>query len=127
MPMMQFSVAPWRILGEEQLTICRQAAQLHTEFANTILSLARTSSVTGEPIVRHMEYVFPHQGYGEIKDQFMLGDSVLVAPVLERGARSRHIRFPQGTWKGEDGSIVEGPASIEIQVPLARLPWYKRL
>lgn len=127
MPMMQFSVAPWRILDEEQLTLCRAAAQLHVKFANTILSLAQTSSETGEPIVRHMEYVFPHQGYEEIKDQFMLGDSILVAPVLERRARSRQIQFPQGTWKGDDDSIVEGPAFVEIKAPLERLPWYKRL
>ena len=40
------------------------------------------SAKTGEPIIRHMEYAFPHQGFVDCKDQFMLGDRYLVAPVL---------------------------------------------
>lgn len=35
---------------------------------------------TGEPIIRHMEYAFPHQGFVDCRDQFMLGDKYLVAP-----------------------------------------------
>ena len=69
--------------------------------------------------------MYPHQGYTEIKDQFLLGDSILVAPVLARGKRSRTVVFPAGTWQGDDGSTVTGPRTQEIDVPLARLPWYR--
>ena len=55
----------------------------------------------------------------------MLGDSILVAPVLDKGQRSRAVVFPPGTWQGDDGSVVIGPREIEIQVPLSRLPWYR--
>jgi alpha-glucosidase (family GH31 glycosyl hydrolase) len=46
-------------------------------------------------------------------------------PVLEQGRRARQAVFPPGTWQGDDGSTVEGPCEIEIEVPLSRLPWYR--
>lgn len=127
MPMMQFSVAPWRVLSQENMAICRDMARLHEKMGPEILALAKASAKSGEPIVRHLEYVYPHQGYESIKDQFLLGDSILVAPVLEQGSRARSVVFPDGTWQGDDGSTVTGPCSQEIQVPLARLPWYRKL
>jgi alpha-glucosidase (family GH31 glycosyl hydrolase) len=127
MPMMQFSVAPWRVLSKDNMTICRDMARLHEKMGSEILAMAKTSARSGEPIVRHLEYMYPHQGYAEIKDQFLLGDGILVAPVLEKGARHRTVVFPKGTWKGDDGSTVKGPVQITIEVPLFRLPWYRRL
>ena len=61
----------------------------------------------------------------QIKDQFLLGDNILVAPVLEKGARTRSVVFPAGTWQGDEGSSVIGPCVRTINVPLARLPWYR--
>ena len=126
MPMMQFSVAPWRILSKKNLKICLEQADLHKKFGKEILKLAKESSVTGEPIVRNMEYVFPHCGYAEIKDQFMLGDNILIAPVIEKNSFGREIVFPAGKWTGDDGSSVSGPTKIKIDVPIERLPWYRR-
>lgn len=126
MPMMQFSVAPWRVLNEENMKICRDMALLHEKMGPEILEMAKTSARTGEPIVRSMEYMYPHKGYAEIKDQFLLGENILVAPLLEKGKRSRKVVFPQGKWQGDDGSVVNGPCTKEIQVPLSRLPWYRR-
>jgi len=126
MPMMQFSVAPWRVLNRTNLAICVEMAKLHARFGDEILALARESARTGEPIVRTLEYEYPGQGYAEIKDQFLLGHSLLVAPVVEKGATSRLIRFPPGTWKGDDGSLVTGPAAIEVNAPLGRLPYYRK-
>jgi alpha-glucosidase (family GH31 glycosyl hydrolase) len=73
-----------------------------------------------------MAYMFPDEGYELVKDQFMLGEHVLVAPVVQRGARSRTITFPPGSWLGDDGSVVLGPATREVAAPLSRLPWYVR-
>ena len=126
MPMMQFSVAPWRILSKEHLKICKSMAILHKNMGSEILELARQSAITGEPIVRNMEYVFPGLGYEEIKDQFLLGDQILVAPITEKGLRAREVIFPVGTWQGDDGSVVAGPVKLKIEVPLDRLPWYRK-
>ena len=127
MPMMQFSVAPWRILSKENLAICKNMANLHTKLGKEILDLARESARTGEPIVRHMEYVFPGKGYDTVRDQFMLGNKILVAPVVERGKREKEVYFPEGKWQGDDGSIVDGPANLSIKVPLDRLAWYRKV
>lgn len=127
MPMMQFSVAPWRILDAKHLKAVKAAVQLHDRFKTKILNLAKSSSVDGEPIVRPMEYEFPHQGLSEIKDQFMQGKDILVAPVTIKGAKSRMVVLPKGNWEADDGSVYEGGQTIEIEVPIERLPWFKKI
>ena len=126
-PMMQFSVAPWRVLNKKHLEICKAMADLHTTMGDEILALAKESAQTGEPIVRHLEYEYPHQGFIECDDQFLLGDSILVAPVLSKGARKRMIQFPPGRWKGDDGSLVKGSCELEVDAPIHRLPWYRKV
>jgi alpha-glucosidase len=125
MPMMQFSAAPWRVLSRENLEIARQSARLHEHMGPEIYRLAQASATTGEPIVRSLEYQFPGQGYSAITDQFLLGERILVAPVLQKGATSRQVVFPPGTWLNEDGSVVRGPATKTVAAPLARLPWWR--
>jgi alpha-glucosidase (family GH31 glycosyl hydrolase) len=127
MPMMQFSVAPWRVLNDNNLKICRDMATLHTHMGEEILVLAKEAAKTGEPIVRALEYEYPHQGYIEVMDQFLLGKKILVAPVLAKGATERTIHFPPGKWKGDDGSVVKGPMTLKVSAPLSRLPWYRKI
>lgn len=127
MPMMQFSVAPWRILSEENLNIVKKAAQLHTDFGPYILACARQSAKTGEPIVRLMEYAYPHQGLVNCKDQFMLGDQYLVAPVVEKGAATRTVYLPKGQWRDENGKKYKGGKTYTIATPLSRLPYFKKI
>ena len=49
-----------------------------------------------------------------------------MASVLVQGAQERTIVFPPGTWRGDDGSVVQGPTTATVAAPLARLPWYRR-
>ena len=125
MPMMQFSVAPWRVLSAANNEICKQMALLHEEYGELIYGMAQESARTGEPIARSLDYNYPGAGYGDVTDQLMLGTGILVAPVTEQGARSRTVVFPQGEWEGDDGSRVSGPATVTIEVPLERLPYYR--
>ncbi|MNV93054.1 alpha-glucosidase [compost metagenome] len=62
-----------------------------------------------------------------VQDQFMLGSTLLVAPVVTKGARAREVNFPEGTWVGDDGTSVLGPLRLEIEVPLGRLPYYRKM
>lgn len=126
MPMMQFSVAPWRILDEKHLAICRSYASLHQKMGDYILEQAHQSAKNGEPIIRHMEYEFPNQGFAECKDQFMLGDRYLVAPVLTK-EHTRKVVLPKGLWKDDTGKKFKGPRTIEVDAPLERLPYYERI
>jgi alpha-glucosidase (family GH31 glycosyl hydrolase) len=125
MPMMQFSVAPWRVLSEENAKLCIQAAELHEKMGSLIVELARNASITGEPIVKPMALAFPENGYESIKDQFMLGADILVAPVVEKGVNKRSVVLPNGKWKGDDGKIVKGGRTIEIDAPLERIPYFR--
>jgi len=125
MPMMQFSVAPWRVLDEEHLNAVKKAVAIRQSFVPEIVRLARLSAKTGEPIVRNLEYEFPNQGFENCKDQFMLGDSILVAPMLESGT-SREVIFPKGKWKDKNNVIIKGPVKKRFNVPLDDLLWFRR-
>ena len=127
MPMMQFSPAPWRHLSERGVAICRAFADLHVQFAPYILELARNAAATGEPIVRAMEYEFPHQGFNRPVQQFMLGGRWLVAPVITPDG-AKDVELPAGRWRDDLGAVHQGPASLHLEdVPLDRLPRYERL
>ena len=102
-------------------------ALLHQSMGNEIFELAKECAATGEPMVRNLEYEYPDKGYFYIKDQFMLGKNIMVAPVVQKGARSREVVFPEGKWLGDDGKIVTGPVKQTIDVPLARLPWFRKV
>ncbi len=74
-----------------------------------------------------MEYVFPHQSFEKVNDQFLLGDSILVAPVVEKGATNRKVILPEGKWIDESGIIYNGGKLIDIEVPMERLPYFRKL
>lgn len=126
MPMMQFSAAPWRILDKKHLAICRDFAKWHETLGDYILECARHAARTGEPIVRHMEYAFPHRGFEDCKDQFMLGDKYMVAPVVD-SSYMREVDIPEGRWKDDRGDIHTGPCRIKTDVPIERLPYYVKV
>ena len=103
-----------------------ETVALRQRFAPRFVELAKESAKTGEPMMRNMEYAFPGMGYAEIKDQFMMGDDLLVAPVVEKDAASRKVVLPPGTWRADDGTVFSGPAEIEVSTPLSRLPHFVR-
>ena len=129
MPMMQFSVAPWRVLDGDELAAVRAAARLHAAMGDTLVAYARAAARTGEPIVRPLAYDFPEGGFEEVRDQFLLGGRYLVAPVVVRGARRRMVRFPRGVWRRvggpEDGRVYEGPVEAEVSAGLEELPYFE--
>ncbi len=123
MPMIQFSAAPWRVLDDEHYAMILGLMKLREEFLPTILELVKNSAKTGEPAVRYMEYVFPGQGFEKVIDQFCLGDDIIVAPVLAKGAVTRDVALPDGKWKDHrDGKIYDGGRTITVDAPVDSLP-----
>lgn len=125
-PIMQFSIAPWRVLDKDHLAMCLDTVRLRMRLAGEIIALADVAGRRGDPIMRHLSYVFPEQGYDLVRDQFMLGDDILVAPVVDAKVRHRKVMFPPGLWRSDDGTEIRGPVSREIDAPLEKLPWYRR-
>ncbi len=121
-----FFTAPWRVLSEDDPAIVRESAALHGRFAPYIMEYARAAVATGEPIVRNMEYVFPGEGFVECKDQFMLGDKYLVAPVVDDGD-ARTVQLPRGRWRYDLGKIHCGGCTITADAPLGRIPYFEKL
>ncbi len=73
-----------------------------------------------------------------IDDQWLLGRDILVAPVLDEGARSRRVYLPAGSrWQrivvGDEGALVargepsEGGQTVTAPAPLADIPIYRRV
>jgi alpha-glucosidase (family GH31 glycosyl hydrolase) len=123
-PMMQFSVAPWRILDTQHLSAIKKAVEIRQHYAPMLLQLAQNSAKTGEPIVRLMEYQFPAQGFTKITDQFMVGDSILVAPILKPG-NTRTVKLPKGKWLDANSKkILRGPKSITVTASIEQLPFF---
>ena len=109
MPLMQFSVGPWHF-DAEAVRLSREASELHLKFAPYILRLANAAPRTGEPILAPLWYHYPadRETYA-VTDQFMLGEDVVVAPVLLKGARHRDIYLPAGRWREfKTGKEYEG-------------------
>lgn len=124
MPMMQFSVAPWRILDKAHLDAVKKALAIRQKFTPLIMDLAKQSARNGRPIISSMEYRFPGQGFENITDQFILGDNFLVAPVITEGT-VRKVVLPKGTWTGDDGKTYKGGKTYEMIVPLDRLTYFE--
>ena len=127
-PMMQFSAAPWRVLSKENADLCVEMAKLHEKMSGYIIEQVKESEVSGEPILRNLEYEFPNKGYHNVTDQFMLGSKYLVAPVLEKGATTRKVVLPEGKWKDmNDGTIYQGGCVQEVNAPISVLPYFERI
>lgn len=123
-PMMQFSASPWRVLSKEHQQIIRDTVATRQKFAARFVDLARASGHTGEPMLRNLEYNYPGMGYAAVRDQFMMGTDLLVAPVVEKGQTERKVVIPPGTWIADDGETVVGPKTITVTAPLSRLPYF---
>jgi alpha-glucosidase (family GH31 glycosyl hydrolase) len=126
MPMMQFSVAPWRILDENHHNAIKKSMALREQFTPLIMQLVDEAAKTGEPIIRLMDYVFPNQGYETVLDQYMLGSKILVAPQQTKG-NTRTVKLPKGKWKADDDTLYDGGKMTTINVPLDRLPYFIKI
>jgi alpha-glucosidase len=102
----------------------RTYAQLRYRLLPYYYRLAWESYQHGLPILRPMLLEFPEDvRFADVCDQFMLGDSLLLAPVVESGAVQRRILLPEGTWHDfwSEGTY-EGGEEIVYDAPLDCLP-----
>lgn len=125
MPMMQFSAAPWKFLDKEHSFECLNAARLHLDFYNDLKVAFRKAEVTGEPITKPLEYVFPNQNLWKVTQQYMLGDTILIAPIYQKGCTEHTIILPKGIWQYIGGEKYKGGRDIKIVAGINTLPIFK--
>lgn len=105
---------PWRF-GEPARSQIGAWIRFRYRLLPHLYTLAHEAALTGAPPVRP---VWWNAGDGRdakgIEDEFLLGDSVLVAPVCEPGAITRRVSLPPGRWRGLFGrAFRDEPAGTE--------------
>jgi sulfoquinovosidase len=113
---------------EETTSHFRRLARVHVALAPELERWAQEAARTSKPIVRHLMLEFPDDPKSRsIDDQFLLGETYLVAPVVTEHARSRRVYLPPGTWFHLwTGDRHEGGRTIEVQAPLGTPPVFTR-
>jgi alpha-glucosidase len=114
---------PWSF-GAAALTQCREVLRRRYRFLPLFYRLALEAHEQGLPLVRplQMHHDVPD---GEGDDQFLLGKSLLVAPVLRAGRRDRDVYLPAGRWVDwHTGAEHAGGRRVNVPAPLGRTPLF---
>ena len=97
-PSIHFGAPPWSV-GGNATRIVQDFLQLRQKYMRNIDECAEEALLSGAPILRPLWWLSPHDPHAQsCQDQFVLGDDVIVAPVLHRGWRSRDVYLPYGYW-----------------------------
>ena len=115
----------WNWDGDpETIAHFRRFALVHQALIPEIRELAAAAEARSTPIVRPLMMVFPDDPESaEISDQFMLGDELLVAPVVEEGAATRDLYLPPGTWYHVwTGDAYTGGTRLQVDAPIGSPP-----
>jgi alpha-D-xyloside xylohydrolase len=115
---------PWS-QGDEALRIFRKYDELRYQLIPYLYSLAHEASATGLPVLRPLPLEFQEdENVHNAHLQYLLGPSLLVAPIFEPGATERRVYLPEGEWyefwtesAHTGGRWVTAPAPLET-IPL---------
>jgi alpha-glucosidase len=115
--------APWSF-GEPTLGIIRDFLRLRYRLMPYFYTLAWEANQKGYPLVRPLFWADSSDcDLWSIDDAFLLGDAILVCPILEEGATSRSLTLPKGHWYDFwDDTLLEGAKQIDLEAPLERIP-----
>ncbi|MCM1255397.1 MAG: DUF5110 domain-containing protein [Duncaniella sp.] len=92
-------------------------------------TLAYENASAGTPLVRPLNFYTPGSTkYDDIKDEYLWGRDLLVAPVIKQGASEREIVFPDGLWVDYNtpDKLYHGGDTIIYPAPLEVLPLFVR-
>jgi alpha-glucosidase (family GH31 glycosyl hydrolase) len=92
-----------------------------TPYIQAVVALSRDYK---RPILRALDRVEPENSKVRgIEDIYLLGDSLLVAPVTVQGALQRYVYLPEGYWYNfESNSLNDGSQYVAVDAPLQTLP-----
>ncbi|WKE72812.1 glycoside hydrolase family 31 protein [Streptomyces sp. WP-1] len=118
---------PWEF-GAEVLEHARAALLERRRLLPYFVTLSQLARRTGAPYVRPVWWSAPEdRELRDCEDTFLLGDGLLVAPVLDPGADRRVVRLPRGRWYDTTTErAYEGPGQVLVDAPLSRIPVFAR-
>jgi len=111
--------------GEEAYKIIKDLLFLRERIKPYILEQMKKAHEEGIPVIRPLFFDFPNDKTTyNIDDEYMFGPSILVAPVVDEGARSRKVYLPEGAkWTNvNDDKTYEGGKWIDCEAPLDVIP-----
>ncbi|MGH7284756.1 MAG: TIM-barrel domain-containing protein, partial [Polyangiaceae bacterium] len=119
---------PW-IYDAQTVVTYTQLAALHQKIVPYLAALLANAQRDGTPTIRSLPLMFPTDpgAITAADDEYMLGPSLLAAPVVVEGATQRQVHLPPGTWfSWWDGTRVDGPVNVTLQAPLGQPPLFVR-
>jgi hypothetical protein len=118
---------PWDISAESERLFARYAV-LHNNAIDLIQNLWSDYPRTGIPPDAPLWLMFPDDPQAAKQMfEFMVGENLLVAPVVEQGARSRSVYLPAGCWQEMNSDVqYSGRRSVTVPAPLDTLPYFLR-
>ncbi|KAJ6650074.1 Myogenesis-regulating glycosidase [Pseudolycoriella hygida] len=128
MPSLQYSFVPWDY-DEETINICRTFTDLHAQYTEQIMARFKLASESGDPVNPPIWWIAPDDRVAQyINDEFLLGEDILVAPVLQEGRIARDIYLPRGVWEDQNyGNKYTGPIWVHnYPANLSVLPYFIR-
>jgi alpha-D-xyloside xylohydrolase len=120
---------PWEF-GERACAIFRDFARLRYRLLPYLMHCAEETAREGLPMLRPVLLEFPDDpATATIDDQYMLGPSLLVAPIFSESEApvERDLYLPHGDWyEWWTGERVQGGRYVRQAVPLETVPLYVR-
>ena len=114
--------------GDEAYPILVKYMRLRETMRDYTRGLMRQAHEDGMPLMRAMFYEFDDAECLTIKDQYLYGPDLLVAPVMEHGMTQRHVYLPRGVeWVHfSTGERYSGGQTLLIPAPLEEIPVFLR-
>lgn len=118
----KFDVDLW--FDQQTTDLFRRYARLHVSLFPYLYTYAHEATQTGLPIIRHPMLEFPDDpATAGTEYEYLLGDRLLVAPVVKEGATTRSLYLPKGDWVNYwTGEIVPGGRELTVPAPLEEIP-----
>jgi alpha-glucosidase len=116
---------PWQF-SDEVVDIYRKYVELHYRFLPYIYDLLYKGETTGLPVMRPLvlHYEDDKETYN-LNGEFLVGESLLIAPVTEQGATKKMVYLPEGIWYDYwTGERFTGKQYMVVDAPLDHCPLY---
>lgn len=108
--------------------ICRKYLELRYRLLPYLYSAVHQCATTGMPILRALWLHYPDDPKAVACDnQYLWGENILVAPVVEKDVTSRKVYLPQGDWFDFwSGEPITGGRDLSRPVDLETMPLFVR-
>lgn len=113
---------------DETLMVFRAYARLHTALKPYLYRYAEVASQRGLPIMRPLFLNYPAEAETyTLEDEYLLGDEILVAPMIWPGRTARTVYLPADGWRDYwSGERYRGPGWVTVAAPLYHIPLFIR-